>query len=161
MAIYLKLGTAIKGSVTAEGYTQWVECHSLQWGVGKGISTPVGNAADRECSVASVSEVTVSKELDPSSISLFKNAVAGSDKADKLQIHVVKADGKKIIPFVQYEFENALVSGYSVSSGGDRPSESLSFNFTKIQIKYVASDAGAGEGNPTVAGFDLAKGTPS
>jgi len=28
--------------------------------------------------------------------------------------------------------ENALVSGVSVSSGGDRPSEPISINFTKI-----------------------------
>jgi len=161
MAIYLKLGPSVKGAVTAEGYAGWVECGSLQFGVGKGISTPVGSAADRDCSTASVSEVTVSKEMDPSSIALFKLAVAGSDKAAKLEIHVLKSDGKKIVPFVQYEFENSLVSGYSVSSGGDRPSESLSFNFTKIQMKYVASDAAAGEGSPAVAGFDLAKGIPS
>jgi type VI secretion system secreted protein Hcp len=105
--------------------------------------------------------VTVTKDMDPSTIALFKCAVAGSDKAAKLEIHVLKSDGKKIVPFVQYEFENALVSAYSVTSGGDRPSESLSFNFTKIQMKYVASDSGATEGSPAVAGFDLAKGVPS
>jgi type VI secretion system secreted protein Hcp len=161
MAIYLKLGDKITGSVTAAGYETWVECGSVQWGVGRGIGSPVGAQANRECSTASVSEVTVSKDLDKSSISLFKNAVGGSDKAALLKIHVLKQDGTKIVPFVEYEFSNALISGYSVSSGGDRPSESLSFNFTKLQIKYVEGDQTAAEANAAVAGFDLATGTPT
>lgn len=160
MAIYLKLGT-VAGSVTAAGYEQWVECNSLQWGVGKAVSTPVGSTANRECSTASVSEVTLTKSMDKSTISLFKCAVAGSDKAALLKVHILKQDGQQISPFVEYEFTNALVSGYSVSSGGDRPSESLSFNFTKCQVKYVEANAEATEGNPTVAGFDLTTGKPS
>jgi type VI secretion system secreted protein Hcp len=160
VAIYLKLGT-ITGSVTAEGYADWVDCYSLQWGVGKGVNTPVGSTANRECSTASVSEVTITKNLDKASIALFKNAVAGTDKAALLKIHIVKQDGNQISPFCEYEFDNALVSGYSVSTGGDRPTESLSFNFTKLQIKYVESNATATEGNPTVAGFDLTKGKPT
>lgn len=160
MAIYLKLG-AVAGSVTAAGYTEWVDCSSLQWGVGKAVNTPVGSTANRECSTASVSEVTISKAMDKSSIALFKNAVAGSDKAALLKIHVLKQDGQQISPFVEYEFTNALISGYSVSTGGDRPIESLSFNFTKCQVKYVEANAEATEGNPTVAGFDLTTGKPS
>jgi len=161
MAIYMKMGDKVLGSVTAAGYDQWVECHSLQMGVGKGVSTQVGSTANRECSTASVSEVTVSKLLDKASIALFKNAVAGSDKACLCKIHVVKQDGNQIAPFVQYEFENALISGFSMSSGGDRPSESVSINFTKMQVKYVESNATATEANPTVAGFDLTTGKPT
>lgn len=160
MAIYLKLG-AIAGSVTAAGYADWVECSSMQLGIGKAVSTPIGSTANRECSTASVSEITVSKQLDKSSIALFKSTVAGADKAALLKIHLVKTDGASIVPYVEYEFENTLVSGYSVSSGGDRPSESISLNFTKMQVKYVESNATATEGNPTVAGFDLSTGKPA
>ena len=34
--------------------------------------------------------------------------------------------------YLSIELENAMISNYSVSSGGDRPTESLALNFTKI-----------------------------
>ena len=160
MPIYMKFG-AIAGSVTAEGYTDWIDCGSMSWGVGKGVSSPVGSTANRECSVASVSEVVVTKMMDKASIGLFKNTVAGIDKAVVCKIHLLKTDGTQIVPYVEYEFENTLISGYSLSSGGDRPSESISLNFTKVQVKYVEGSADATEANPTVAGFDLSKGKPT
>ena len=159
MPAYLKLGK-IEGSVTAEGYENWIECQSFQWGVGKGVSTPTGSAKDRACSTASISEVVVSKMFDKASIALFKNAVAGMDKAQDAKIHLCQSDGTKIGPYVQYELTNTLISGYSVSSGGDRPSESVSLNFTKVQIKFTEGDAAASEANPVVAGFDIATGKP-
>jgi type VI secretion system secreted protein Hcp len=33
-----------------------------------------------------------------------------------------------------------MISGYSLSSGGDRPSESLSLNFTKFDSEYIKVD---------------------
>lgn len=159
MPIYLKMGK-INGSTTAEGYDKWITCHSMQWGVGKGVSTPTGSAKDRACSAASISEVTISKDLDSASIALFKNAVAGMDKAEVAKIHICQSDGAKIVPYVQYELTNTLISGYSISSGGDRPSESLSLNFTKVTIKYTEGDPAASEANPVVAGYDIALGKP-
>jgi type VI secretion system secreted protein Hcp len=38
------------------------------------------------------------------------------------------------------ELEEAIVSSYSASSGGDRPSESFSLNFTKISYQYDKFD---------------------
>jgi len=34
-----------------------------------------------------------------------------------------------------------MISGHSISSGGDRPQESVSFNFTKIEVKYSAQSS--------------------
>lgn len=159
MPAYLKLGK-IDGSVTAEGYENWIECGSFQWGVGKAIDTPTGSAKDRACSTASISEVTLSKQFDKASIALFKSAVAGMGAAETAKIHICQSDGSKIVPYVQYELTNTLISGYSVSSGGDRPTESLSLNFTKVQIKFTEGDPEASEANPVVAGFDIATGKP-
>ena len=56
---------------------------------------------------------------------------------------------------MEYTLANALISGYSVSSGGDRPSESLSFNFTKIEMKFIPYDNEHNAGNPIPAGYDI------
>ena len=49
MAIYLNID-GLKGDVTAAGHEEWIECMSLQWGVGRGIHTPTGSSQERESS---------------------------------------------------------------------------------------------------------------
>src|SRR3546814_18416299 len=63
MAIYAKIGK-INGDATHEDHKQWMTLDSLQWGVGRAIMTPVGSAKNREASEPSVSEVTVTKQMD-------------------------------------------------------------------------------------------------
>lgn len=156
MAIYLKLGD-IKGEVTASGFTDQIECHSLQWGVGRSISTPVGAVTNREASAPSISEVTMSKNLDKASIGLFTEAVVGKkEKALTAEITVTKTGGDELEKVVVYKLTNTMISGYSVSSGGDRPSESISLNFTKIEIEVTPEAAAGDDGTPVRASYDLA-----
>jgi type VI secretion system secreted protein Hcp len=42
--------------------------------------------------------------------------------------------------YLKIELEDAIVSAYSLSSGGDRPSESFSLNFAKISFQYDQFD---------------------
>lgn len=41
-----------------------------------------------------------------------------------------------------------MISGYSVSSGGDTPSESLSLNFTKVEMRDHRHDNKGAAGSP-------------
>jgi type VI secretion system secreted protein Hcp len=40
-----------------------------------------------------------------------------------------------------YDLQDVVISSYSLSNGGDRPMESLSLNFAKIEYKYAPADA--------------------
>jgi type VI secretion system secreted protein Hcp len=155
MPIYMKYGK-IEGEVTAEGHVGWVEINSLQLGVGRAISTPVGSTSKREASAPSISEVTVSHSTDKASTALFQESLIG--KGDKLNFHFVSTDQGQLKNYLEYEMENAMVSGFSLSSGGDRPTESLSFNFTKITFKYIPSDLDSTSKSPFSAGYDLTAG---
>lgn len=156
MPIYVKLGSLEGGVTEGATYNGWIEANSMQFGVGRGISTPTGSAADREASAPSVSEVTITKIYDKSSFELFKHAVGSVDKGELMKIHIVKADSGKFTSYVEYEFENTLLSGYSLSTGGDRPTESVSLNFTKIQVKYTPTDKTGTAGTPVTAAYDIA-----
>jgi type VI secretion system secreted protein Hcp len=156
MAIYLKLGD-IKGDVTAEGHKDWIEVHSCQFGIGRGIATPTGNSADRESSAPSVSEITVTKNQDIASIKLFEAACGGSD-AVEATINFTKTEKNKTDTYMTYILSNVLISGYSVSSGGDRPTESLSLNFTKIEFKADSYDATNKTKQPSSTFYDIALG---
>lgn len=138
MSIFMKYG-AQKGEVTAEGYKEWIELSSFQWGVGRGISAGVGGGSKREASAPSVSEIVVTKTLDSFSPLALKEAIGG--EGVKVNIDLTRTDGKgKHVAYQKYVLEGTMISGYSISSGGDRPSESISLNFTKIDNEYLKVD---------------------
>jgi type VI secretion system secreted protein Hcp len=152
MAIYVEIDK-IKGNVTAEGHKDWIEATSFQFGVGRAIASVVGKGKDREASAPSISEITLTKEMDSSSPFLFQEATVGLAK--KVTIHFAKTGASKIETYLEYVLENCMISGYSVSSGGDRPTESLSLNFTKITSNYMVFDESGKQTSKFPAGYDL------
>jgi type VI secretion system secreted protein Hcp len=157
--VFIKIGD-IKGESTEKGHEGWIELQSMQWGVGRGISSPAGGA-DREASAPSISELTLSKTLDSSTPKLFLNAVGGSGVIPEVELHLVDTSntGGPGTVFYTLKLYNVLVSGLSTSAaaGSDRPQESISLNFTKIEMKYFIVDENGGlskeAGN---ASYDLA-----
>ena len=154
--ILLKFATAINGDSIIDGHDKWITISSLQMGVGRAISVS-GGGADRETSNPSFSEITLTKSTDIASADLFMQAVCGKSLG-KAEIHFLQTGGadKKQQVFLKIELTDAIVSSYSASSGGDRPSESFSLNFTQISYPY---DAFSGEKvtTGTAKKWDLAK----
>lgn len=138
MAIFLKYGT-IKGETTQTTHKEWIEVNSLHWGVGRGVSSGVGGGSKREATAPSVSEITLTKSMDISSPLLLKEALGGKAVEVKLELTQTDNSGKHV-SYQKYVLSDTLISGYSMSSGGDRPSESLSLNFTKIDSEYLNID---------------------
>ena len=154
MAIYMKYGS-IDGAVTTDGFTKWIELNSFQFGVGRGIGSAARSETNREGSEPSISEIVVTKAMDVASNKLFADAVGGAMDS-KVTLKFTTTTKDKVTTFLTYELTDTGLSGYSVSSGGDNPSESLSLNFTKIMITYVGTNAKVG-GSPDTAGYDLTK----
>jgi len=152
MAIYLKYD-GIDGDATHEDHDKWITVESMQWGVGRAISTPVGSVLNREASEPSVAEVTVTTQMNTSSVYMFQEACTGQT-GKEVKIHLVST-GSPGQTYVEYTLTDTLVSGYSVSSGGDRPSESLTLNFTKVEMKYIPLQANNEAGSPITKGYDL------
>jgi type VI secretion system secreted protein Hcp len=138
MSIFVKYGSK-EGEATAEGYAKWVEVNSFQWGVGRGISSGVGGGSKREATAPSVSEITLTKTMDAADPWLLKEAIGG--EATQVKIDITQTDNSgKHVAYQKYILENCLISGYSLSSGGDRPSVSFSLNFTKFDSEYIKID---------------------
>jgi len=156
MAIFLEIED-IDGSVTATGHEGWIEVDSLQWGVGRAIASGVGTSADRESSKPSISEISISKKMDASSPLIFTEACVGISQT--VTIVLCKTGQEELEVYMEYELTNCMISGYSVSSGGDRPNETISLSFTQLVMTYTPSDSeGAGE-DPIPAGYDMEAGT--
>ncbi len=154
MSIYMKFGS-VDGAVTTSGLEKWIECNSFQWGVGRGIGTAARGLESREASEPSVSEVVVTKRMDKSSPKLFQDAVGG-DLSTVVKFKFTTTTKDKVDTFLEFELDNCGLSGYSVSSGGDMPSESLSLNFSKVIWSYSGKDAKV-SGSPEKVGWDLSQ----
>ena len=155
MPIYMNYND-IPGDVTADGHVGWIEVNSVQWGVGRGISSPTGASADRESSAPSVSEITVTKANDVASTKLLNEAYQG--EGQKVKIEFCKTDKGSLEVYLALELEDCMVSGYSISSGGDRPTESLSLNFTKIVYRSINMKDTNEAGSPDTVTYDVALG---
>ena len=155
MPIYMNYNN-IPGDATAEGHEKWIELKTFQWGVGRGIASPTGASADRESSAPSVSEIVVTKDTDASSPKLLNEAYQG--EGQKVQIDFCKTDKGNLSVYLSFTLTNVMISGYSSSSGGDRPTESISLNFTKIQMRDIGLGAKNDDGSPATVGYDLGLG---
>jgi type VI secretion system secreted protein Hcp len=137
--------TAVTGGAT----TSQIAISSIQWGAGRGIGSPVGGT--RTASAPSFSEVTITKLMDSSSPMLALLSANGTGTATCVLTIQDHNTGNVLYTLT---LNQVYISGYSVSSGGDVPSESLSFNYTRIT--WVYTNPSTGKASPTL-GWDLAK----
>jgi type VI secretion system secreted protein Hcp len=153
MAIYLHYD-GIDGEATQDDHKKWIDIGSLTFGVGRGIASPVGSAGNRGASQPSVSEITITKLMDGASPKLFTESVTG-EKGKVVKIHLVTT-GNPGVTYTEYTLTDTLISGYSISSGGERPQESISLNFTKIEYKFTPLEKDNKAGTPVTVSYDLA-----
>src|SRR3954452_13063135 len=153
MPIYMNYND-LPGDVTASGHEKWIELNSFQWGVGRGISSPTGGSSDRESSAPSVSEISVTKSSDIAHTQLLNEALQG--EGVDVTIDFCKTDKGVLEVYMSYKLSDCMISGYSLSSGGDRPAESLSMNFTKVEYKNIDMTDTNSAGSPDTVTYDLA-----
>jgi type VI secretion system secreted protein Hcp len=150
--MYMKYAS-IDGAVATKGFEKWIELTSFSWGVGRAIGTAARGAENREGSEPSISEITVTKNFDRSSPKLLAEAWGG--KMDStVNIKFTTTSKNAVVTYLEWELTNTGISGYSVSGGGDTPTESLSLNFTKIQMKHSPLDPSI-SGGPQSVNYDL------
>ncbi len=162
MPIYMNYND-IKGDATADGHAGWIELQSFNWGVSRDISAPTGAAADRESSAPTLHEVVVTKNTDSSSPKLLNEAYQGDGQ--KVVIDFCKTDKGKLVVYLTLTLEDAMVSGHQFSSSGgskedasNRPVESLTISYTKVEFKNTPMDDKGGPGSPDSVTYDVALG---
>lgn len=155
MAIYMKYGS-INGPITTQGFSNWIELESFNFGVSRHIATAQRTKESREASEPSLSEVTVTKSMDVASPKLFVEGVA-SDLKNEVEIKFTTTKVKTVTDYLSYKFHDVGLAHYSVSAGPEGiPTETLVLNFTKIQMKFTSMGPGV-SGSPETVGYDLAQ----
>ncbi|WP_299444520.1 type VI secretion system tube protein Hcp [uncultured Rhodospira sp.] len=152
MAIFAKYGT-VKGNATHGTHKDWMDILTFDWGLERAISTPSQSAAKRMASETVVFDVTLTKALDEASASLLMEAFTKKSSAH-LEVHQV-ATHLDNVNVAEYIFRNAMVTRYTTNSSGDRPIETISFNFTKLEFCFTIMDED-GKTKPVTGEYDLA-----
>ena len=144
----------IKGEVGIDQFTDQIRLDSFQWGVGVGVSSPSDSTNnERSTSQPSFSECTVTKSFDLSSCQFMQKCAAGDEMT--VELNFIKSAGGENKPYMIVTMENVLISGMSLSSGGDMPSESISLNYTKFQVTYISQSANSDLAGKDKFGWDL------
>ncbi|MCH4092634.1 Hcp family type VI secretion system effector [Acetobacter sp.] len=159
MAIYLQMD-GVTGAVTEASHKGWVELTGFQWGVGRGLSSRVGSAADRESTAPSVGEVIVTKNNDASTGDLMSEALSGHGEKT-VKIDFVRTNKDQQIVYLSLELDHVIISSYSHSSSGERPVETLALNFNKVQVTTSQMDSDGSAGGNKITTYDLSTATAS
>lgn len=116
--------------------------------------------ANREATRPTLSEITFTKMADNSSTSLFKESVTGST-GKLVKIKFVQTGADKVVEYMDYEIEDCLVSGYSISADGEGdPVETITLSFAKIMVNYHDYDKKNVGASPQRVGYDLTTAKP-
>jgi type VI secretion system secreted protein Hcp len=134
--MFLKL-EGIKGESTDSKHKGDIQIDSFQWGVGRGISSATGGAGAGKTTIQTFKIV---KSVDKSSPLLLAAAASGKHYKEADLLFARKAGGKQV-DYLEIKMENVLIS--SIQAGGssnNRPQESISFNFAKVEEVYLSGN---------------------
>lgn len=130
-----KVRDAAARSSAAKGHDKWIDVESWSWGASQAAGHGGGGGAGK----VSVHDISVTKSTDKSTPKLAEAAVKGKvfsgAPARSQATQTMTHNGQQ---YYEVKLQDVMVSSFQTSSssptsGGDRPMESLSLNFTKIK----------------------------
>jgi type VI secretion system secreted protein Hcp len=153
IAMYLSI-PGVTGECQATGFSSWCDIYS--YSVGASNPTTVGTGTGSGAGKVSMSSFQITKSIDSATPSLFLTCCSGTHYGTA-EVQVLEAGGTSPVVFLKIDFTQVFVDNISWggSSGGGKPSESVSFSFASIQFTYTPQLAGGGGGSPIPCGWNL------
>ena len=155
MSIFMKM-TDIKGDVTEKNHRGWIELTSVDFGVGRPLKQRVGRMSDRESSLPSFQDLSITKAIDKSSLDLFDSACTGLviNEANIEFCHT----SDPLSTYARYRLSDVVISEYKESTLGEtKPVERIKLNYTKIEKTHIPHDNQHQPTGSHSTGFDLIK----
>ncbi|MBS0644706.1 MAG: type VI secretion system tube protein Hcp [Acetobacteraceae bacterium] len=157
--IYLKFGS-VQGDVTQSSHANWIQVASVAWGLNRPVTNPAGSTSGRVLAAPRVSELTVTKDEDAATIPLVQQALTGSPQDLTLDFLTTAASGEGLV-YYTIKLKQAVITGFTQSSAGERPVETLTFNFTQIALEGSQIDKAGAAGAPSSYAWNVAGNAPA
>lgn len=151
---FLKID-GMPGESTDDKHKDWIEVLSYSWGASQLASATASSAGGATAERANFQDFSIVKTLDKASPKLAL-ACADGTHIKEVTIELCRAGGDKV-KYMEYKMSNCIISSVSVGGGGGgEPTESLTFNYGKIEWTYSQQKRADGSGGGQVAaGWDL------
>lgn len=157
-SIFMKVSD-MEGSASSVGFEKQIGLYSLNHSLNLNCFAG-GGTEGRTSGVCNHSDISITKVMDKNSIK-FNELCCNATPISSIEITVCRQEGKKLEPLVVYKLTDSLISSYNVScGGGGNPTESLTFNYAKIEWTFQEQDAKGSKLGKTSATWDLQKNTP-
>jgi len=152
--------SGIKGESTDDAHVDWIEISSFSWGVSQVASATKSSSGGGTTQRADFADLTIVKAVDSATPKIFL-ACAKGDHLDEVVLELCRAGGDKL-KYMEFKLSNVVISNHSMNGGeGSEPTESISFNYGKIETTYTKqSRKGGGAAGNVAAGWNLESNKP-
>jgi type VI secretion system secreted protein Hcp len=130
---FLKVDGA-DGESTQTGHEKEIKVHSFSWGASQ--TTSVSGSGGSAAGKASLSDISIMKDLDKASPEMFKMLLTGKHIATAVLTAQKSTGGTSGKPFLTISFGEVFVTSQQISGSSEIPSESVSFSYNTIKFDY-------------------------
>ena len=141
---------SIPGEATDPAHPGWIDVDSFTFGISRQAGLPGGNAS------VQLTDAKVNKKVDKSSPLLMLGCCTGQHYPEAM-LEYTRATGGGDRVYLKVKMCDCVISSYALSGGGGNslPVDSLSLNFTKIEMTYIPYDSAGNPGAPVTAVCDI------
>jgi len=155
-AYFLKID-GVKGESTDTNHKDEIEILAYSHGVSQPTSAVASTSGGLTSGRCNHSDLSVSKLLDVASPTLNQLCCTGKH-VGKVELVCERSDGDKRVPYYKITLTDVIISSVQLSAGGEIPSESVTFNYGKIEWVYTKQNlAGGAAGGKSTGSWDLSK----
>ena len=146
----------IPGDSDIKGFEKKIEVLSFSHGVAAQVTGDVSNT-NRTSGKPHHSDFSFTKYTDGASPLINQKCCEGANLGT-VTVTVGRNDKGVVLPFLVFIMDNVVISNVSIGggAGGDKPVESLSLNYSRIQWKYTSQKAEGGKEGEIVGQWNLA-----
>ena len=143
--IFIKIGS-IDGEGIDPAYTNWIVGRSYEWGMHKPV---VGTGTGRTTRATEHQDFSVTKYIDKSSPALMLYACDGKH-IPECTVVVRHAASGNTQATTEYAMSDVIVTDakpQGSTEGTGIPTDQLSFNYAKVEVRYTVRDVATGATN--------------
>ena len=126
----------IEGESMDANHDKWIDVLSIDWGAHK---PGAGGDAARRRGDVKYGDITMTKEVDASSPKLML-ACANGTHFPSVELEAPERPGAQAT-YMKYKLEKVRITSYSIDATGDRPMETITLNYEKIDAAEIDESA--------------------
>jgi type VI secretion system secreted protein Hcp len=151
------VGVELRGDSVAQNFVGAIQLQSFSTGASAAVSQ---TARGITVGKPALNELSLSKQLDPSSPKLHEALTRTVRYTDVVISQTAPInDGEQAVVF-KIELKDAFITSWEISSGGERPTESVTIAFSAIRYTYTPFDEQGRPGAAVTTAWNIVTGKP-